>query len=152
MSEVLQRFQSTVSSAVDSSLRKGLPSSVHSLLLWDAMKIAIQNSCADLNFQGRVNNGIRETYRLQDDLKQKNEKDIKNIITKVLWQLPFLSSSVCSCYNQLSLIQVLLTYLDLSLHWVWSLTSELIINIMSPSRYVVTISKSKFYNITEYNK
>lgn len=152
MSEVLQRFQSTVSSAVDSSLRKGLPSSVQSLLLWDAMKIAIQNSCADLNFQGRVNNGIRETYRLQDDLKQKNEKDIKNIITKVLWQLPFLSSSVCSFYNQLSLIQVLLTYLDLSLHWVWSLTSELIINIMSPSRYVVTISKSKFYNITEYNK
>lgn len=74
MSEALQRFQSTVSSAVDSSLRKGLPSSVQSLLLWDTMKIAIQNSCADLNFQGRVNNGIRETYRLQDDLKQKKWK------------------------------------------------------------------------------
>lgn len=61
---VLQRLQSIVCSAVDSSLREEIPSAVQGLLLWDIMTTVIQKSCVDLSLRGSINSGLRETYRL----------------------------------------------------------------------------------------
>jgi len=108
MLAVLQRLKSVVCSAFDPSLRKELPNTIQSSLLRDTMKTVILKSSVDLSFQGGINSGLREIYRLQEPLGTEQMRKAFTILSQKFFGSIFLFTPNTTSVKYLSIIHLTL--------------------------------------------